>query len=57
MSFCLLFFGFSASSVIDLLLVKNIYKKRELSFASFDYLRSSTTLFTQIYAQKTHAIT
>ena len=47
MSFCLLFFGFSASSVIDLLLVKNIYKKRELSSASFDYLRSSTTYLSQ----------
>ena len=32
-------------------------KKRAFSFASFDSLRSSTTLFTQIYARKTHANT
>ena len=32
------------------------YKKRELSFALFDSSRSSTTLLTQIYARKTHAI-
>ena len=30
-------------------------KKRELSFAQFDFLRFWTTLCIQIYAQKTHA--
>ena len=32
-------------------------KKRALSFASFDYLRASTTLMFQINARKTHANT
>ena len=34
-----------------------MHKKRELSFASFDFLRFWTTLLIQIYARKTHAIT
>lgn len=33
------------------------YEKRAFSLASFDSLRSSTTLLVQIYAQKTHANT
>ena len=32
-------------------------EKRALSLLQFDTLRSSTTLFTQIYARKTHANT
>ena len=37
---------------------KNMYKQKACAFAaSFDFLRSSTTLLTQIYARKTHTTT
>ena len=37
--------------------IKYNKKSAGFSFASFDLLRSSTTLFTQIYVRKTHAST